>query len=147
MKRTRLILLIVAVILIVMTGFFVFTATMSSPTHMQLYIPKDGKDTTNYLAISPKLTIILQGNNMIYGYYGNNIGQGKSYNIEEIHKVILDGVNKYSKDSLFILIKPDKKASYKNTVDILDEMTINNIKNYAMIDMDEDEKKFLAKIE
>lgn len=32
-----------------------------------------------------------------------------------------------------VIIKPDKDATYKNTVDILDEMTINGVKTYAMV--------------
>lgn len=32
-----------------------------------------------------------------------------------------------------VIIKPDKDATYKNTVDILDEMTINQVKTYAMV--------------
>ena len=34
-----------------------------------------------------------------------------------------------------VVIKPDQDATYKNTVDILDEMTINNVKRYAMVDI------------
>lgn len=32
-----------------------------------------------------------------------------------------------------VIIKPSADATYKNTVDILDEMTINEVKTYAMI--------------
>jgi biopolymer transport protein ExbD len=34
-----------------------------------------------------------------------------------------------------VVIKPDQDATYKNTVDILDEMTINGVKRFAMIDI------------
>ena len=34
-----------------------------------------------------------------------------------------------------VIIKPDEDATYKNTVDILDEMTINDVKTYAMVDI------------
>jgi hypothetical protein len=32
-----------------------------------------------------------------------------------------------------VIIKPTADATYKNTVDILDEMTINGVKTYAMV--------------
>ena len=32
-----------------------------------------------------------------------------------------------------VIIKPSKDATYKNTVDILDEMTINQVRTYAMV--------------
>jgi biopolymer transport protein ExbD len=34
-----------------------------------------------------------------------------------------------------VVIKPDEDATYKNTVDMLDEMTINAVKRFAMIDI------------
>ena len=34
-----------------------------------------------------------------------------------------------------VVIKPDNDATYKNTVDMLDEMTINDVKRYAMVDI------------
>ena len=36
-------------------------------------------------------------------------------------------------DRDFVIIKPDQDATYKNTVDILDEMTINQVRTYAMV--------------
>ena len=39
----------------------------------------------------------------------------------------------------FIIIKPDKDASYKNAVDVIDEMSINDITRYAMVDPTPDE--------
>jgi biopolymer transport protein ExbD len=34
-----------------------------------------------------------------------------------------------------VIIKPNEDATYKNTVDILDEMAINDVKTYAMVDI------------
>jgi len=34
-----------------------------------------------------------------------------------------------------VVIKPDQDATYRNTVDMLDEMTINDVKRYAMVDI------------
>ncbi len=144
MKRPLLtILIVLGVVIVISTIFFVFTATISSPTHMTLNMPRDEKDTNNYQNITSKLTAILHGNNMIYGYYGNNIHNGKSFDFKEIRNVIMEGIQKYSKDSFFVLIKPTGKASYKNTVDFFDEMSISDIKRYAMADLNKEENQFL----
>ena len=43
-----------------------------------------------------------------------------------------------------ILIKADEKAKYKNLVDIIDEMAICTIANYAVVDMSDTEKQMMA---
>ena len=40
-----------------------------------------------------------------------------------------------------VVIKPDAEATYKNTVDILDEMTINGVKRFAMVKISQTEIK------
>lgn len=41
-----------------------------------------------------------------------------------------------AKDKDFVVvIKPNKDATYKNAVDILDEMTINNVRRFAIVDI------------
>jgi biopolymer transport protein ExbD len=39
------------------------------------------------------------------------------------------------KPSLFVLIKTDDKAKYKNVIDVLDECNITNVGKYALVDM------------
>jgi len=46
-----------------------------------------------------------------------------------------------------VIIKPDPDATYKNTVDILDEMTINNVKRFAMVKITDDEYALIKKTE
>jgi len=49
-----------------------------------------------------------------------------------------------AKDKDFVVvIKPNEDATYKNTVDILDEMTINDVKRFAIVDITEDENKLI----
>jgi len=50
---------------------------------------------------------------------------------------------KVNKRELIVLIKPGKECSYKNVVDVLDEMMINNVTKYAIIDLQQDELAFL----
>jgi biopolymer transport protein ExbD len=42
-----------------------------------------------------------------------------------------------------IVIKPNKEATYKNTVDILDEMTINNVQRFALVDITPQEEQVI----
>ncbi|MGN6401642.1 MAG: ExbD/TolR family protein [Flavisolibacter sp.] len=45
-----------------------------------------------------------------------------------------------AKDKDFVVvIKPNEDATYKNTVDMLDEMTINDVKRFAIVDITADE--------
>ena len=46
-----------------------------------------------------------------------------------------------------VIIKPNDEATYKNTVDILDEMTINGVKRYAMIDITPTETELIRRTE
>jgi hypothetical protein len=48
---------------------------------------------------------------------------------------------------LVVVIKPGELATYKNTVDILDEMTISDIRRYAMVDLFPVEKELIQKTE
>jgi len=143
--------------------FFIFTTTMSSPTTMELYMPKDTKDEDqNKAKESGALTIMLGKDNHVYYYEGQlkeDASNFLSTNFAGIRKVIIDkkkavidahqhdagcekiweknGGDKKScldKD-LVIVIKPSENATYKNTVDILDEMAISDIKRYAMVDL------------
>ena len=46
-----------------------------------------------------------------------------------------------------VVIKPNEEATYKNTVDILDEMTINNVERFAMVKIADVEKDLIMKTE
>jgi len=46
-----------------------------------------------------------------------------------------------------VIIKPTKDATYKNTVNILDEMKIDDVKRYALVDISPDEYKFISATE
>jgi biopolymer transport protein ExbD len=47
----------------------------------------------------------------------------------------------------FVMVKPDAETSYRRIVDILDEMTINAVARYALVDITEDEDKPVKKTE
>ena len=122
--------------------FFVFTTTMSQSTAMNMNEPKD--DSTQQLKVknSGVMTILLGRNNQVYYYYGqleaDKISQQfKSTTFKEIRQLILDKKNATPIGDLMYIIKSDKRSTFKNAIDILDEMTISAVPpgHYAEVDM------------
>ena len=143
--KWRFLAIIIIALVVISTLFFMITTTQSSPTTMKLYMPKDENGVSNYQNSNSKLTLVLLKNDMIFGYFGNDIINGSSLEIKEVRKIIAQGVQKFTRDSLIVIIKPSKEATYKNSVDVLDEMAINKITRYEMVDLTKEEKEFLAK--
>jgi len=129
--------------------FFIFTTTVQQPTAMPLNMPKDTKDPNLDMKVkeSGSLTIMLGKGNVIYYYYGNDPTKMQTTGYKDVRKIILDKKKSTPATDLFIIIKPDKDATYKNAVDILDEMDINDIGKYAMVDPTPDEYNLIQQTE
>jgi len=116
--------------------FFIFTITMSSQTSMNLNMPKDTDNPENETKVkeSGSLTLLLGKGNVIYYYYGKDPTTMETTTYKGVREIILKKKKTTPPDDLFIIIKPDKDATYENAVNVLDEMNINDIGNYAMVD-------------
>ncbi|MEO7310952.1 MAG: biopolymer transporter ExbD [Chitinophagaceae bacterium] len=124
--------------------FFVFTTTMSEQTAMRLFLPKDTDkpEDQNKAKESGALTLLLAKGRTVYYYEGILKSDGsnfKSSNFGELRQIILDKKASTNPEDLVIVVKPDEDATFKDVVDVLDEMTINVIKRYAMVDIAEPE--------
>jgi biopolymer transport protein ExbD len=115
--------------------FFIFTTTMSQPRAMRLIMPKDTDKDPNEVGISAVLTILLGKNDQVYYYERNDPAKLRMTDFRGIRDVILDKKRKTDPVYFEIILKPSRKASYKNTVDLLDEMTIDAISHYALVDI------------
>lgn len=119
--------------------FFILTTTMQSHTAMNLIMPKDSIDSSK-LAGSKTLTFILESNDSI-GYYDGlareirHAGFGAMRNIIQQKQLSL-GIKK---KELTIIIKPTKQSSFKNFVDALDEIHINDCRIYFVAEPGKDE--------
>jgi hypothetical protein len=49
--------------------------------------------------------------------------------------VIINKKKSTNPEDFVVVIKPGPESTYKNAVDMLDEMTINDVKRYAMVDI------------
>jgi biopolymer transport protein ExbD len=160
--------------------FFVFTATMSSPTTLDLNMPKDIKKQEDQTEVkeSSVLTIMLGKADQVYYYEGklvvdatgNNFKQTTFKGIRDIivnkKKEVMDRyyqspnpeceakakaegkpVSNCADKDFVVIIKPSDDATYRNTVDILDEMTINQVRTYAMVKIADVENELIKKTE
>jgi biopolymer transport protein ExbD len=132
--------------------FFIFTTTMSQPTAMKLFLPKDTDkpEEQNKVKASGALTIMLGKNDRVYYYEGELLPDAsnfKSSNFKEIRDEIINKKKSTNPEDFVVVIKPGPEATYKNTVDILDEMTINDVKRYAMVDIFDVELQLIHKTE
>ncbi|HYJ36981.1 MAG TPA: biopolymer transporter ExbD [Chitinophagaceae bacterium] len=132
--------------------FFIFTTTMSQPTAMKLFLPKDtdNPEEQNKVKASGALTLLLGKNDQIYYYEGElapDASNFKTGSFKDIRKVIIDKKRATDEKDFVVVIKPDNDATYKNTVDILDEMTINVVKRYAMVDISPVEYSLIQRTE
>ena len=141
--------------------FFVFTTTISTPTVTDLYMPDDTRPDPRPPKIPDELALsfLLDEQNTVY-YYGGKWEDAKSdkkvfetnystlkgigHVIREKQKLVqASGKFKKGKGEIMILIKPASASVYKNVVDALDEMVINGVKKYALVEPAINELEFL----
>ena len=120
--------------------FFIFTTTMSQATAMRLFLPKDADkpEDQNKAKESGVITILLGKDNNVFYYEGtlaNNASNFKSSNFHDIRTVLIDKKARTPEKDLVVVIKPSDESTYKNVVDMLDEMAINILKRYALVDI------------
>lgn len=129
--------------------FFIFTTTMAQATAMNLAMPKDTPDDKDDVKVkeSGSLTLLMGKSDIVYYYFGSDPSKLQTTNYKDLRKIILDKKKSTPTDDFFVTIKPDKDANYKNVVDVLDEMTINDVKRYAMIDATPMEYDFIVQTE
>lgn len=134
--------------------FFIFTTTMSQPTAMKLFLPKDTDkpEEQNKAKESGALTILLGKDNHVFYYEGilnteNASANFKSANFgsgdDGIRNVILRKKLSTNEKDFVVVIKPSDECEYKNVVDILDEMSINVVKRYALVDISDVEVQLI----
>lgn len=120
-------------------GFFYATTATSQPTAMEVSSPPS--KASEPLPLKDDITI-LASNKTIYAYSGNNITKGNVCTKTSLENLIKNK-KAIAGDRLKIFIKTDEKTDYKSTVDILDQMTANNIKKYFLSEMNTEQKNFI----
>ncbi|MCR8558520.1 biopolymer transporter ExbD [Mucilaginibacter sp. BJC16-A38] len=123
--------------------FFMFTTTLNKPKAMNLAMP-DNSDTKIQMPVAETrtMTILLGGKNKLMWYMGQ---AGKTaptvegYGATQLRKTIVENQKNVAAthaagdNDMIVLIKPSDKSTYENLVNVLDEMSIANIKRYAIV--------------
>lgn len=129
--------------------FFIFSTTMAQPTAMQLIMPKDTEKPEEQTKVkaSGALTILLGKNNGVYYYEGDDPTKIQASDYKKIRDVIIEKKKNTKPEDFVVVIKPNDEANYQNVVAMLDEMSINEVKKFAMVNISPQENELLVATE
>jgi biopolymer transport protein ExbD len=136
--------------------FFIFTTNMSEARSAKLLLPANG--TGSNVGESAALTVIPFHADSIFYYSGSwsihmpqgSFGWTSSSARDGIGHIIrqkqlaLDASG-IGRKELMLLIKPASASSYAQFIRLLDEVMIEDIKHYALVDLSTEEVAYLAK--
>jgi biopolymer transport protein ExbD len=128
--------------------FFIVSTSMTKPVAMPINIPAKGNDTK--AANCKTLNIIISSENKVYYYNGvdsTHFGVCSFSNDHSLRDVIISKQSAVAKQfgnrkETLVLIKPTSASNYKNVVDALDEMLINDVTRYMVINASKFEEGF-----
>ncbi len=140
--------------------FFMLTTSLSKPQSMNLGLPDKEEENKPEKDIKiderRTLTVVLGKDNKMKWFMGlpgtpTVAPKNDTYGKDGIRKALL----KYNKEvpeimgdpkkGLIVLIKPTKQSTYRNLVDMLDEMAIVDVPTYAIVpEFESPEEKAIA---
>jgi biopolymer transport protein ExbD len=134
--------------------FFIFTTSMSSPKSMKLIMPNDKGDfTPSEVGESTALTVIPLKDDKIFYYHGELTKALQTNTFGVTNYSLTDGLgqivrNKQAvlgkigkRNDMVLMVKPAPESNYQQLVNVLDEMLINDVKRYAIMDLTPEEKE------
>lgn len=136
--------------------FFILTTTMTTPSTMPVVVPPKIKKEEEKLVEKDKLaesrvmTILMDKDNQVFWYQGVKEPEMHMTNFSKtggIRDAIIGRIKDLrnnpkfgpNEKTMMFLLKFTDKSTYKNMVDILDEMNVLSQKSYAIVDVSKDE--------
>jgi biopolymer transport protein ExbD len=136
--------------------FFIFSSKLSESKALTLVMPAEGTGTV--AGASTALTIIPFEGDKVFFYHGElekalqngeygttnyavNKGLGQ---VIRTKQAALDKIKPGMRQELVLMIKPSDGSDCQNLVDILDEVEINVVTHYAIMDLTPEEKKAIT---
>ena len=134
--------------------FFIFTTTLMQPAITKLVMPKESKvpmdvsektlltvlvDRDRVIVYDGELNKAITANKLVQTNYDVQTGLGHLIRQKQKN---LGSLNQ--KEELMVAIKPLPSASYQDVINALDEMLINNVSRYGIMNVSEEEKQLIA---
>lgn len=129
-------------------SFFIMTTEMTKPGKMDLNMPKDGPPMGT--KSSTTITFLLDESQQLFWYDGETATAIKEnqihttdYSAKGLRSIIQQKQQQLgtNREELMVLIKPMNTAAYRSIVKVLDEMFINAVKRYALVNTTDEEVK------
>jgi biopolymer transport protein ExbD len=129
--------------------FFMLATTFNKPKTMEVNKPakEDKKVEEPPIKMSKTASLMLGARDKLYAYVSPDEIDAETELAVDSIDYSPNGLRKFiqrrqqevqeqwgDKDQLFIMIKPLPGSTVKNIVDVLDEMTINDVKRYAILE-------------
>jgi biopolymer transport protein ExbD len=124
--------------------FFIFTTRLSENKALKLHVPVPDKNNPIVVKCTETVTLIpVSGGNVGWVECVDGIElppvYASLYNEKQVRIKLMEK-RKQMKDffgdpkELFVIIKPDSTCSYQNLIDLIDEMTMNEVTRYTIVD-------------
>lgn len=132
-KKAVVILSFVIFLAGILAGFLILKQLVLSttiPNHeaMQMSEPRPERDSEKIKTNTPgAVTLLLSANNNIYYYTGSFNGVINKTDFNYVGELIRKYNAEINKNDLMFIIKSEQAATFKNAIDILDQMTLNNV--------------------
>ena len=142
-KVTRVDLTAMVDLAFLLITFFILTTTLNKPKAMELIMPdKDDKNTQMPVPETRTMTLLLgKGDKLEWfvGEPGKSTPQIEGYGKNDLRKTLIDE-NQKIKDShgglpMIVVVKPSSESTYKNVVNVMDELNIVDIEQRAIVDI------------
>jgi len=109
---------------------------------LKLILPKDEKEQVRH-STGKEFVVLVLNENEVYAYSGMRMQDGRKYTYKELGAYL---ATKKSDREFFVVLKPGEKSTYKSTVNILDLMTIEEVKHYSMEDATAEEQLLMNRL-
>lgn len=130
-------------------SFFVFTSTLAKPRAMDIVTPYDKVQAGDDICNSCALTVLLAPDDKLLYYEGafnpQAVFSSDFHHIRELIQAKKLAVKKIrgKEDEFTLIIKSADSSSFRNFVDITDEVAINAVKRYYIDEISAAEKALM----